>query len=171
MGVWITILGIILFLGFATATFVCYQAIEKQSEIVIHSRLHHKVNCTEVICTNLGLVLFGILLYIKYYTFVPAVLMFVVFILASTRIKSGVTEDGAMVGTTYLEWDEMDSYKLVNEPGDSNIIILKIRAHRKQYVLVCDRKDRIEIANLFRENGVKVTEVMKMETTSSFDDF
>lgn len=160
MDVWLTILGGVLFLGFATATFVCYQAVKKQSEIVIASRLHHKLNSAEVIYANLGIVVLGVLLFYKQYTFVPAVFMFVIFIIMTTCIKSGITEEGVIVGTTFLDWEFMKGYKLVDSPGDSNIIILKIRANRKQYVLVCDRKDRVEIANLFREHGVRVTEVM-----------
>ena len=55
----------------------------------------------------------------------------------------------------------MKSYKLVNEGNDSNIIVLKIRANRKQYVLVCDRRDRHAIADLMEKHHVRVTEVQE----------
>jgi hypothetical protein len=163
MEVWIGVLGFVLFLGFFTAVLVCISAIKKQSGIIIASRLHHKLNNSEVIYANAGLVVLAILLYFHYFVFVPAVLMFVLFIVLSTRIQSGLTAQGAVVGTTFIDWEFMKGYKLVNEPDDSNIIILKIRANRKQYVLVCDRRDRLAIADLFKEHQVKATEVMPQD--------
>ncbi len=161
MDVWIGVLGFVLFLGFATAVMVCISAMKRQAGIVIRSRLHHKLNNAEVIYANLGLVLLAVLLYFHYYVFVPAVCAFVLFIILTTRVESGLTEEGAMVGTTFLEWEFMKSYKLVNQEKDSNIIILKIRANRKQYVLVCDRHDRHAIAALMEKNHVRVTEVQE----------
>ncbi|MGN0152185.1 MAG: DUF5673 domain-containing protein [Wujia sp.] len=159
MDVWIGVLGFVLFLGFATAVGVCLAAFKRQAGIVIRSRLHHRLNNSEVIYANLGLVVLAVLLYVHYYVFVPAVLAFVLFVVLSTRIQSGLTEEGAMIGTTFLEWEFMKGYKLVDEEDDSNIIILKIRANRKQYVLVCDRRDRHAIAELMNKNHVRVTEV------------
>ncbi len=161
MDVWIGVLGFVLFLGFATAVMVCISAMKRQAGIVIRSRLHHKLNNAEVIYANLGLVLLAVLFYFHYYVFVPAVCAFVLFIILTTRVESGLTEEGAMVGTTFLEWEFMKSYKLVNEEKDSNIIILKIRANRKQYVLVCDRHDRHAIAALMEKHHVRVTEVQE----------
>lgn len=161
MDVWIGVLGFVLFLGFATAVMVCISAMKRQAGIVIKSRLHHKLNNAEVIYANLGLVLLAVLLYFHYYVFVPAVCAFVLFIILTTRVESGLTEEGAMVGTTFLEWEFMKSYKLVNEENDSNVIVLKIRANRKQYVLVCDRRDRHAIADLMEKHHVRVTEIQE----------
>ncbi len=161
MDVWIGVLGFVLFLGFATAVMVCIAAIKKQSGIIIKSRLHHKLNNSEVIYANLGLVLLAVLLYLHFYVFVPAILAFVLFVILTTRIQSGLTDEGALVGTTFLEWEFMRSYKLVDDANDSNVIILKIRANRKQYVLVCDRRDRHEVAELMNKNHVKTTEVQE----------
>lgn len=160
MDVWIGVLAFVLFLGFGTAVLVCIAAIKRQSGIVIKSRIHHKINSVEVIYANVGLIVFTVLIYFHYYSFVPAVLAFVVFIVLSTRIDSGLTEEGAIVGTTFLEWEFMKGYKLVDEETDSNIVILKIRANRKQYVLVCDRRDRKKIREIFEKNDVKVIETI-----------
>ena len=160
MDVWIVVLGFVLFLGFFVAVMVCISAIKKQSGIIIASRLHHQLNISEVVYANLGMIGLVLLLVFRYYTFVPAVIMFVVFIVLSTRIQSGITEQGVIVGSTFIEWEFMKSFKLVNDPGDSNVIILKIRANRRQYVLVCDRRDRVAIHDIFQKNKIKATETV-----------
>lgn len=159
MDVWIGVLAFVLFLGFAIAVYSCVNAIKRNPGIIIKSRLHQSFGCREVIYANLGLVAVVILLIFKLYIFVPGALMFVLFVVLSTSVKSGLTEEGALVGTDFLEWEQMDSYKLVNDASDSNIIILKIRANHKQYVLVCNREDRYEISELMRGKKVKTTEV------------
>ena len=161
MDVWIVVLAFVLFLGFGTAVMVCINAIKRQSGIIIKSRIKRKLNSSEVILANLGLIVFLVLVYFRYFLFVPAVLSFVLFIVLSTQIKSGITENGAVVGTTFIDWEFMDGYKLVNDEGDINVVILKIRANRRQYVLVCDRKDRKAIDKIFKENYVSQTQVIK----------
>ena len=165
MDVWIGVLAFVLFLGFATATVVCIGAIKKKTDIVIESRLHHGVARAEVIYANLGLIAVVVLTIFKIYIFVPAALTFALFIVLSTRIKSGLTAEGAVVGTTFIDWEFMKGYKLVDEEEDSNVIILKIRANRKQYVLVCDRKDKDRIKKTFTDHRVKETEVIRDETS------
>ena len=161
MDVWIVVLAFVLFLGFGTAVMVCINAIKRQSGIIIKSRIKRKLNSSEVILANLGLIVFLVLVYFRFFLFVPAVLSFVLFIVLSTQIKSGITENGAVVGTTFIDWEFMDGYKLVNDEGDINVVILKIRANRRQYVLVCDRKDRKAIDKIFKENYVSQTQVIK----------
>lgn len=163
MDIWIGVLGFVLFLGFATAVMVCISAIKKQSGIIIKSRLHHRLNNSEVIYANLGLILLVVLLYFEFYVFVPAILAFVLFIILTTRVQSGLTVDGALIGTTYLEWEFIKGYKLVDDENDSNVIVLKIRANRKQYVLVCDRRDRRDITELMNKNHVRETEVQEQK--------
>lgn len=155
MDIWLLVLAFVLFLGFGTGVAVCISAIKKQSGIIIKSRLHHKLNQSEVIYANIGLVGLVALTYFKIYSFVPAVLMFVMFVVLSTRIQSGITEEGALVGTTFIDWEYMRSYLLENKGEDSNVIVLKIRANRKTYILVCDRRDRFAIADLFREHRIR----------------
>ncbi|MGN0391006.1 MAG: DUF5673 domain-containing protein [Wujia sp.] len=155
MDVWLLVLAFVLFLGFGTGVLVCISAIKKQSGIIIKSRLHHKLNISEVVYANIGLVGLVVLTYFKIYSFVPAILMFVMFVVLSTRIQSGITEEGALVGTTFIDWEFMRSYLLENRGEDSNVIVLKIRANRKTYILVCDRADRFAIADLFREHRIR----------------
>ncbi len=158
MDVWIGVLGFVLFLGFATAVLVCISAINKKSDIVIKSRLHRKLNSIEIIYSNVGLILLAVMLYFKFYVFVPAILALVLFIVLQTRIESGLTGEGAVVGTKFIDWEFMRSYKLVDD-DNSNVIILKIRADRRQYVLVCERRDRDKIRGLFKEHNIAVTKV------------
>ena len=159
MDVWVGVLAFVLFLGFFVAVLVCVSAIKKQDEIIIRSRLHRKLNNSEIIYSNLGLVIMAVLLYFGVYVFIPAILSFVLFIILSTRVKSGLTRDGAVVGTKFIDWEFMKSYKLVDDEN-SNIINLKIRADRRQYVLVCERRDKEEIKAMFKEHGVARTKVI-----------
>ena len=94
MDVWLGVLAFVLFLGFGSGVLVCISAVKRQAGIMIKSRLHHKLNNSEVIYANLGLVGLVVLVYFKIYIFVPAVLMFVLFVVLSTRIQSGITPDG-----------------------------------------------------------------------------
>jgi hypothetical protein len=159
MDIWIGVLGFVLFLGFTVAVIVCVKAIKRSEDIKIKSRLHQSFGTREVVYANLGLVAVVVLLVFHLYTFVPGAFMFALFVVLSTHIKSGLTDEGAIIGTVFLEWDQMESYKLVNDETDSNIIILKIRANHKQYVLVCNREDRYRIADTMRTNYVRITEV------------
>ena len=84
----------------------------------------------------------------------------VLFIILQTKIQSGITEDGALIDTTFIEWEFMKSYKLVYEEDKDSIIILKIRANRKQYVLECDREYKKKIEEIFNNNNVKVTKTI-----------
>lgn len=168
MDVWIGVFAFVLFLGFATASMVCVSAIKKKSEILVRSRLHRKLGSSEIIISNLGLILLAVLLYFRIYSFVPSVLALVLFIILSTRVESGLTVNGAVVGTKFIEWEFMKSYKLVDDEN-SNIITLKIRADRRQYVLVCERSDKEEIKRLFSQNGVRVTRVIRADEETAND--
>lgn len=161
MEAWIMILGLVLFLGFATAVAVCIASIKQQKNMVIKSRIHRKITGIEVIYANVGLAIFAVLLHFHYYVFIPSILAFVLVIVLSTRIKSGITEEGVLVGTSFIYWEFMKGYKFVNDPSDSNIIILKIRANRKQYILICDRADRKEISKMMKANGVNPIETVR----------
>ena len=133
----------------------------RKNDIRIKSRLKKSSGVSEVIYANLGLIGMCVLVVFKLYTFVPAVLMFVLFIICSTRIESGIADYGALVGTAVIEWEFMKGYKFTEEGADSNIIILKIRANRKQYVLICNREDKDRIIDVFKKQHIRETEVMK----------
>ena len=155
MDVWLSVLAFVLFLGFGTGVLVCISAMKRQTGILVKSRLHHKLNISEVIYANLGLVGLVVLVWFKIYMFVPAVLMFVLFIVLSTRIQSGITKEGVLVGSSFIEWEFMRSYLLENQGEDSNVIVLKIRANRKTYILVCNREDRFAIDEIFQRHNVR----------------
>lgn len=163
MDIWLGVLAFVLFLGFGTAVMVCINSIKRQTGIIIKSRIKHRINNAEVIYANLGLIVLAVLMYFKLFLFVPAVLAFVLFIVLSTQIQSGITDDGAVVGTSFIDWEFMDGYKLVDEEDDSNIIILKIRANRRQYVMVCERRDREKIKTIFTDNDVRVIKVINQD--------
>ena len=155
MDVWLLVLAFVLFLGFGTGVLVCISAMKRQTGILVKSRLHHKLNISEVIYANLGLVGLVGLVWFKIYMFVPAVLIFVLFIVLSTRIQSGITKEGVLVGSSFIEWEFMRSYLLENQGEDSNVIVLKIRANRKTYILVCNREDRFAIDEIFQRHNVR----------------
>ena len=161
MDVWISVLSFILFLAYAISTMLCISAIRRKSEIVIASRIHHKVTGYEIIIANLCLIGAVVMVAFHYYTFMPAVICIVLDIILQTKIESGLTEEGALIDTSFIEWEFMKSYKLVYDPEDDSTITLKIRANRKQYVLICDREDKKEIEKIFNGNKVKVTETIK----------
>ncbi len=171
MDVWLLVLAFVLFLGFGTGVIVCISAIKRQSGIIIKSRLHHKLNISEVVYANVGLAGLVVLVYLEIYSFVPAVLMFVMFIVLSTRIQSGITEEGALVGTSFIEWEFMQSYLLENRGEDSNVIVLKIRANRRTYILVCDRADRFAIADLFRDHKIRCANPKSEQEEKIVSDF
>ena len=161
MEVWIFILAFVIFLGFAIAVAVCISAIRQQNNLVIRSRIHRKTNGVDIIFANVGLVIFAVLLNFHYYMFIPAILAFVLMIVLSTKVRSGITNEGVLVGTTFIDWEFIKGYKLVDNQEDSNIVVLKIRANRKQYVLVCNRSDRKNISEIMKANGVKLIETVR----------
>ena len=161
MEVWLNVLAFVLFLGFFTAFVMAVKAVGRKNDIRIKSRLKKSSGVSEVIYANLGLIGMCVLVVFKLYAFVPAVLMFVLFIICSTRIESGIADYGALVGTAVIEWEFMKGYKFTEEGADSNIIILKIRANRKQYVLICNREDKDSIIDVFKKQHIRETEVMK----------
>lgn len=157
---WITVLGFVLFLGFGISVWLCISAIKRQEDIIIASRLHHKMSGYEIIIANIGLVVAVVMIVYHYYIFLPAVICMVLFIILQTKIQSGITKDGALIDTTFLDWEFMKSYKLVYDENDGSTIILKIKANRKQYVLVCDRDDKKKIEEIFSNNMIKVTKTI-----------
>lgn len=159
MEIWIKILAFVLFLGFGTAVIICINAIKKQGQIIIVSRLRHQTNRTEIIYANICLVAIGVCVYFRYYLFVPDLLLLAIFIVLTTRVESGIVNEGILVGTTFLEWEYIKGYKIIND--DINTITLKVRANKKQYVLICDKSDRAKIEKLLKENNIKKTETVQ----------
>ncbi len=154
---WIYIIAGILFFGFFTSTIIGIVIVDKQKTIKIDSRLGRSTNAIEIISVNVSLLLIAFFIYIKYYIFMPAIVFFVVFVLISTRVESGISDEGIFVGMTFVEWDNVNSYKIIND--DITTLTVKIRANKRQYVFRIDKSRRAEIEDILEAHGKK-----KMET-------
>ena len=92
------------------------------------------------------------MLYIHSYRFLPALLAFVLLIFLNSRMQSGIAPDGVFIGTTYLEWKKIKSYQIVND--EISTVQVRVYANKKRYVLRCDKKQRAQIADYFKEHGI-----------------
>lgn len=150
-------MAIILALGFFTADIIAIIILDKQKTIVVYSRMGRQTNPVEIINVNVALLLIGYFIYIKYFVFMPAIVCFVVFIILSTRVQSGMSEEGIYVGLTFIEWDKVKSYKIIND--DISTFMIKLRANKRQYVFRCDKVKRSEIEDILHAHNKK-----RMET-------
>ena len=150
---WLNGLSIILFLGFFMAALIAFSTIDKQKEITIESRYGRQIGTLEIVYVNVALLLVAVMLYFHSYRFLPAIVVFVLLIFFNSRIQSGVAPLGIFVGTTFLRWDEMENYRIVND--EISTIEVRVYANRKRYVLRCSKEDRGQIEQYFAENGVK----------------
>lgn len=154
---WIYALAVILALGFFTADIIAIIILDKQKTIAVYSRMGRQTNPIEIINVNLALLLVGYFIYIKYFVFMPAIVCFIIFIILSTRVQSGMSEEGIYVGLTFIEWNKVKSYKIIND--DISTFMIKLRANRRQYVFRCDKVKRSEIENILQLHNKK-----RMET-------
>lgn len=150
---WLNGLAIILFLGFFMAALIAFSTIDKQKEITIQSRYGRQVGTLEILYVNVALLLVAVMLYFHNYRFLPALIVFVLLIFFNSRMQSGVAPAGIFVGTTFLEWEEMEGYRIVND--EISTIEVRVYANQKRYVLRCSKEDRKQIEQYFTENGVK----------------
>ena len=91
---WIYALAVILALGFFTADIIAIIILDKQKTIAVYSRMGRQTNPIEIINVNLALLLVGYFIYIKYFVFMPAIVCFIIFIILSTRVQSGMSAEG-----------------------------------------------------------------------------
>ncbi len=150
-------MAVILALGFFTADIIAIIILDKQKTIAVYSRMGRQTNPIEIINVNLALLLVGYFIYIKYFVFMPAIVCFIIFIILSTRVQSGMSEEGIYVGLTFIEWNKVKSYKIIND--DISTFMIKLRANRRQYVFRCDKVKRSEIENILQLHNKK-----RMET-------
>lgn len=149
---WLNILAILLFLGFITAALVAFSTIDKQKEITIASRYGRQTGPLEILYVNVALVLTAYMLYSNNYRFLPAVIAFILLIIFNSRMRSGIAPIGVFIGTTYLEWGKIESYKIVN--NDISTVEVCVYANKKRYVLRCDKESRKQIDAYFIEHGI-----------------
>ena len=66
----------------------------------------------------------------------------------TTRIRSGLSEEGMFVGLTFIDWEHIEGYKFVND--SINTIKVKLRANRRQYIIECEKEKKADVENLVR---------------------
>ncbi|MCR5701519.1 MAG: hypothetical protein K6G76_05165 [Lachnospiraceae bacterium] len=157
-------LAIILFLGFGTACVIAFTTLDKQKEITIPSRYGRQVGPLEILYVNLALVMVAVMLYFKNYRFLPAIIVFVLFIFFNSRMSSGISPGGVFIGFNYLEWNKIAGYRIINDKIST--VQIRVYANKKQYVIRCDKDMRRDAEHLFIENGIKL---LREENNEAFN--
>lgn len=140
-------LAIILFLGFGAACVTAFSTLDKQKDIIIPSRYGRQTEPLEIIYVNAALILVAIMLYEKSYRFLPALTVFVLMIFFNSRMISGISPTGVFIGGTFLDWNKLDGYRIIND--EISTIQIRVYANKKQYVLRCDKELRRKAEHLF----------------------
>ncbi len=148
----LNVLSIILFLGFGMAALIAFTTIDRQKEIVIFSRYRRQTGPLEIIYVNLALLLVAGMLYVRNYRFLPALMAFILLIFFNSRMQSGITPDGVYIGTTYLEWEKIKGYRIVN--NEISTLEIQIYANRKRYVLKCEKQYREQIRKYLEQYDI-----------------
>lgn len=156
---WKYVLAGILFLGFLTASVLGVFVIKKQKDIIIFSRMGHQTNAIEILQVNAALLLMVFFVYRKMFLYVPVVVVFILFAMITTRVQSGISEQGVFIGFTFIEWSKIKTYKIIND--DMNTFLLKVRANKRQYVLRCNKENKAQVVELLNKHGKKVMETRK----------
>lgn len=151
--VWLDAAAIILFLGFGMAALIAFSTIDKQKDITISSRYGRQTGPLEILYVNVALLLIGLILYQNSYRFLPALCMFVMLIIFNSRMQSGIAPTGVFIGTTYLEWNRIQAYKIVND--EISTVQIRIYANKKQYVLRCSKEQRAQAEGYFLDHSIQ----------------
>ena len=149
---WINILIAILFLGFCVLCGLSGRALLRQKHILVPSLLGRRSGLIEVLDVNAALLVIVVLVIRRLYIYIPAVAVFALFIMTTTRLRSGIGNDGLYVGMTYIPWQQVAAYKLIND--DINTIQLKFRANRRQYIMRCSKTYRGDIDAILRKHHI-----------------
>ena len=136
-------------LGFGTIGIISCVVLHRQKSIIVESRLGKSSSVSEIINVNVALVGIAMSVWFHYYIFVPPLLMYIFFIVITTRIRSGLSEEGMFVGLTFIEWEHIEGYKFVND--NINTIKVKLRANKRQYIIECDKEQKNELEELVRK--------------------
>ena len=136
-------------LGFGTIGIISCVVLHRQKSIIVESRLGKSSSVSEIINVNVALVGIAMSVWFRYYIFVPPLLMYIFFIVITTRIRSGLSEEGMFVGLTFIEWEHIEGYKFVND--NINTIKVKLRANKRQYIIECDKEQKNELEELVRK--------------------
>lgn len=136
-------------LGFVTIGIISCVVLHRQKSILVESRLGRSSSVSEIINVNVALVGIAMSVWFRYYIFVPPLLMYIFFIVITTRIRSGLSEEGMFVGLTFIDWEHIEGYKFVND--NINTIKVKLRANKRQYIIECEKDRQEEVENLVRK--------------------
>lgn len=142
------VVSAILTLGFATIGIISCVVLHRQKSIIIESRLGRSSSVSEIVNVNVALVGIAMSVWFRYYVFVPPLLMYIFFIVITTRIRSGLSEHGMFVGLTFIDWEHIEGYKFVND--SINTIKVKLRANRRQYIIECEKEQKAVMEQLVR---------------------
>ena len=151
--VWLDATAIILFLGFGMAALIAFSTIDKQKEITIDSRYGRQTGPLEILYVNIARLLVGVTLYLNSYRFLPALCVFVLLIIFNSRMQSGIAPIGVFIGMTYLDWNKIEAYKIVND--EISTIQVRVYANKKQYVLRCAKEQRAQIESYFWDHNIQ----------------
>lgn len=136
-------------LGFGTIGIISCVVLHRQKSIIVESRLGKSSSVSEIINVNVALVGIAMSVWFHYYIFVPPLLIYIFFIVITTRIRSGLSEEGMFVGLTFIDWEHIEGYKFVND--NINTIKVKLRANKRQYIIECDKEQKNELEELVRK--------------------
>lgn len=142
------VLAAALTLGFGTIGIISCVVLHRQKMIIIESRLGKSSSVSEIINVNVALVGIAMSVWFRYYIFILPLLMYIFFIVITTRIRSGLSEEGMFVGLTFIDWEHIEGYKFVND--NINTIKVKLRANKRQYVIECEKEQKEELEDLVR---------------------
>lgn len=150
--VWLDAAAVILFLGFGMAAVIAFSTIDKQKEITISSRYGRQTGPLEILYVNVALLLIALMLYQHNYRFLPTLVVFVLLIFFNSRMQSGIAPIGVFIGTTYLEWNRIKAYKIIND--EISTIQIRVYANKKQYVLRCAKEQRAQAESYFWDHNI-----------------
>ncbi len=145
---WFYIIIAILFLGFFVLSVLAVRSIIKQKEIRIISRLRRQSGLIEVLNVNIALLVIVFLVIKRLYLYIPLMAVFAFFIMTTTRLKSGIADEGIFIGMTFIPWDKIKAYKVIND--DINTLQLRFRVENRQYIMRCNKEERADIAAILR---------------------
>ncbi len=143
-------------LAFATIGIISCVVLHRQKKIIVESRLGKSSSVSEIINVNVALIGVAMSVWFQYYVFIPPLLMYIFFIVITTRIRSGLSEEGMFVGLTFIDWEHIEGYKFVND--SINTIKVKLRANRRQYIIECEKEQKAEVEALVRSKLKEIVE-------------
>ncbi len=152
------VLSGVLTFTFAVIGIISLVVLIRQKTIIVESRLGKSSSVSEIINVNVALVAVAISVWFRYYVFIPPLLVYIFFIVCTTRIRSGLSKEGMFVGLTFIEWENIEGYRFVND--NINTFKLKLRANKRQYIIECDKEIREEVETLVRS---KLKEIPTMK--------